>query len=104
MGVAFLVGAKVGARNGNAGIEESQFAHAVGEDVVFVVRGDENAAVGPELLTGAAELCGPHNLDIVKGLAFLVFLLIDLAIAEYLAEHVCAQCVDAANTHAMQTA
>ena len=47
--------AHVGQCDGESGIEECQFAHAVGEDAVAVCGGGEDFRVGPELLARAAQ-------------------------------------------------
>ena len=83
-GVAFLVGTQVGERDGDAGIEESQFAHAAGDDVPLVYGGGENRGIGPELLARTAQFRLANHLHRIERLALLVFLLIDFPVAIYL--------------------
>ena len=88
--VALLVFvAKVGKGDGDTGIEECQFAHTVGQDVVAVLVCGEDGAVGPELLacTGAVGIA--YGLYCVERLTARVLLLIDFPITEYLGHHVC---------------
>ena len=99
LGLAFLVGAHVGQGDGDAGIQVSQFPHALGDDVIFVCRGGEYSRVGPELLARTCKVSLADNLHRIKRLTLLVFLLIDLSVAEHLREHVSGQGVHAAHTH-----
>ena len=87
----------------NASVEVSQLAHAVGQNIVFILRGSEYACIRPELLASAANVSFAHHLHGVERLAFLVFLLINFAIAKHLRQHMCRECIDAAHTYAMQT-
>ena len=103
--LAFLVGAQVGQGDGYAGVEVCQLAHALGNDVVFEFGGGgEDGRVGPELLARAPLLGLAHYLDRVEGLALLILLLVYLAVAEHLREHLHRQGVDAAHAHSVQSA
>ena len=82
--ITFLVRTKVGQRDGDACIQISQLTHTLGNDIVFVFCRGEDGAVGPELLAGTSLVGVAHNLHVVEGLTLLVFLLVDMAIAEYL--------------------
>ena len=101
--VALLVGAHVLQRDG-AGVQIGQFAHTLGYDVVLVFRGCEDGAVGPELLARSRQLRVADYLHVVQRLALLVLLLVDVAVAEHLRQHVCRQGVHARHAHAVQTA
>ena len=94
--VALLVGTQVGQRDGDAGVQVGQLAHALGNDVVLISGGGEDGAVGPELLARTGL--------VVEGLALLIFLLVDVAVAEHLRLHVGGEGVDARHAHAVQTA
>ena len=65
--------------NGDTGIQECQFAHAVGQNLIFVSGRDEDAAVRPELLACAPKFGFAYDLDRIKRLAAFVFLLVNLA-------------------------
>ncbi len=98
------VGAQVGQCDADTGIEVGQLAHTACDDVPLEGSGGEDGRIGPELLACAA-LCGlADDLDGVEGLALLVFLLIDMAVAINLRQHVGGQGVDAAHTYAMKSA
>ena len=101
--LAFLVGAHVTERDTDAGVKESQLTHASCHDVPLVVSGGEDGGVRPELLACTA-LCGlAYNLYGIERLALLVFLLIDLAVAEHLRLHVSGERIYAAHAHTVQT-
>ena len=90
--------------DGDACIEEGQFSHAVGHDVPFECRRGEDAGIGPKLLACAALIGVAHDFHGVERLSLFIFLLVDVAIAEHLGYHVCRECVDAADAHAVQAA
>ena len=102
-GVALVVLAQVGQGDSNTSIEEREFAHAVGQNVVLIFGGDENGVVWPELLACTTEFGLTHNLDVVEGLSLLVFLLVNLIITENLTSHVLGKSINATDAHAMQT-
>ena len=104
LGLAFFIWAHVAQRDGDAGIQISQLAHALGDDVVLVFSGGEDGVVGPELLSCASQFGLSNHLDRVERDAALVFLLIDFAVAVNLREHSCGERIDAADAHAVQTA
>ena len=103
-GVALAVGTLVGEFDGDARVEVGQLAQTVGEDVVLVGGGGEYLCVGPELLAGAAQFGFANHLDGIERLALGIFLLVNLAIAEYLRDHASGEGVDAGHTYAVQTA
>ena len=103
-GFSVLVGAQVGERDGDAGIQESQFTHALGYGRVIIYGGGEDAGIGPELLARAGLVGIAHNLHVVERLSLLVFLLVDVTVAIYLRHHVRRKCVHAAHTHAVESA
>ena len=82
--VAVFVGTHVLECDGDTGIQIGQFTHTFGDDVVFIFGGGEYGTIRPELLTGTCFVCIANNFHVVEGLAFLVFLLVDMAVAEYL--------------------
>ena len=88
-GLAFFVGAQVAQNDGDAGVQKCQFAHAVGENFVFVCGGGENAAVRPKLLACAAQMGFAYHFYGIQRCAACVFLLVYFAIAKYLRFHVC---------------
>ena len=88
LGLAFVVGPQVGQGYPNAGIEERQFAHTVGDDVPTIDRGGENRGVGPELLPCSTKLSVAHHFDGIERFALFVLLLVDLSVAEHLRLHV----------------
>ena len=51
----------IGQRNGNACIQVSQLTHAIGQRIVLISSGNEDAAIGPELLTCTANVGFAHN-------------------------------------------
>ena len=104
LGLAFLVGAQVGQVDGDAGIQVGQLTHAACDDVPLVGGGGEDGGIGPELLAGTRFVGVAHNLHVVERLSLFVFLLVDVAVAEHLREHVARQGVDAADADAVQTA
>ena len=101
---ALFIGSQVGQRDGDACIQVSQFAHTIGEDVIFICSGCEDCLVGPELLTCASQFRCADSFDSSHGFADGVFLLIDLAITVNLADHLGRKGVHTADTHTMQTA
>ena len=94
----------VGQRNRDAGVQIGQFAHTLGDDVVFVFRRREDGRVGPELLARARLVGVAHDFHIVERLSLFVFLLIDVAVAIDLRHHPRRQRIDARNAHAVQAA
>ena len=76
--------AKVCQGNLDASIEESKLTHTAGYYLVLICRCGEDASIRPELLASTALVCLADNLHIIERLTLLVFLLIDLAIAENL--------------------
>ena len=85
--VAFLVGAQVGQRNGDASIQVGQLAHTTGNDVIFKFGGSEDAAIGPELLARTCFVGIAYNLHVVQGLSLFILLLVDVTVAVYLRQH-----------------
>ena len=83
-GVSLLVGAQVGQRDGDAGVEEGQLAHAAGNDVPLEGGGGKYRCIGPELLAGASQLGLTDHLYRVERFSLSVFLLIDFPVAEHL--------------------
>ena len=84
LSLAFFVGTHVAQRDGDTGIQISQLAHTLGDDVILVDGGGKDIGIGPELLASSGLIGVAHNLNVVKGLALLVFLLVDMTIAEHL--------------------
>ena len=82
--IAFLIWTQVGQRDSDTGIQVGQFSHTTCNDVVFVFRCRKDGWVGPKLLACTCLVGITNNLNIVKRLTFLIFLLIDVTIAEYL--------------------
>ena len=100
----FVLLAFVGQSNGESGIQEGQFAKAVGEDVIFIFRGGENFGVGPELLARTSQRSFAHHLHRIEGMSLLIFLLIDFPVAKHLRKHVGGERIHARNAHTVQTA
>ena len=100
--LSVLIGPEVGQRDGDTGIEVCQFAHAACPDVPLKGGGGEDGGVGPELLTRATAVCLAYYLHGIEWLALLVFLLVYLAIAKHLGEHVRGEGVDATHTHTVK--
>ena len=71
-------------RDGDAGIQVGQFAHAVGQCVVLVGGGDEDAAIGPELLARTADVRFADDLHACYGFAFGILLTINFAVTVHL--------------------
>ena len=67
-----------------AGIQVCQFAHTVGQDVVFVDGGSEYACIGPELLACASQVGFSNHAYWSVGLSLVIQLLVDLTVAEHL--------------------
>ena len=88
LGLAFFIRTEVGKRDGDAGIQECQFAHALGNGVVVISGNSEHSGIGPELLAGTCLISVAYDLYVVERLSFLVFLLIDVTIAVHLRKHV----------------
>ena len=87
----------------DACVQIGQFTHTVGQYVVFVVGGGEDAGIGPELLACAAQVGLSYNVHAGDGFAAGIFLTIDFPVAEHLGHHLCAQCVHTGNAHTVQT-
>ena len=101
--LALFVGTHVAQRDGDAGVQVGQLAHTLGNDVVFVLRGGEDAAVRPELLARTGDVSVANDLHVVQRFALLVLLLVDVTVAEHLREHVGGERIHAAHTDAVQT-
>ncbi len=101
--LAFLIGTHVTQGDFDAGVEVSELAHTAGDDIPLVVGGGKDGGIGPELLTGTAEFGLADYLDGIQGLSFLVFLLVDLAVTEYLRLHVCGEGVYTTYADTVQT-
>ena len=101
--LALFVGAKVAQRYLDTCVEECKLAHTACHDVPLIVGGSEYCGVWPELLACTSKLCLAYNLHGIEGLALLVFLLIDFAIAEHLRLHMCGESIDTAHAHTVQT-
>ena len=50
LGVALLIRAHIGKRDGDTGVQISQLPHSLCNDVILVCRSGEYSGVGPELL------------------------------------------------------
>ena len=95
--------AHVGQGNCDTGIQECQFAHTVSQNLIFVSRSNEDAAVRPELLACAPKFGFAYDLDRIERLTAFVFLLVDLAFPEDLRKHVGRKGVYARHTDTMKT-
>ena len=102
--VALFVGAQVGERDGDAGVEECQFSHTVCEDIVAVFRYGKDRLIGPEVLARAAQVGFAHHGNGRLGMPFSIFLTVNLAVAEHLRHHFLGKGVDTAHAHAVQAA
>ena len=102
--VAFCIGAKVCKCYCDARVQICEFAHTVGQDVIFVDGGGENVSIGPKLLSGTAAFCLAYDFYASDGLSASVFLSVDFTIAEDLGNHFMAERVYAGYTHTMETA
>ena len=85
-------------------VEVGQLAHTLQQRVVVVFGSGEDGAVWVEGDAGAGLVGRAHLFDGVERLAFAVFLLVDLPTTVDVDNHVLAEGVDAAHTHAVQTA
>ena len=101
--VALFVRTHVGQRNGDAGVQISQLTHTVGQNVIFICSGREDSLVGPELLTCAAQFGCTDDFNTRHGFADAVLLLIDLAVAIDLADHLGRKSIHTAHADAVQT-
>ena len=88
----------------DAGVEEAQFAQALGQDVVVEFDVGEDLGVGQEAQLGAALGRRAHHLERVHRLAHRVFLLVVLAVAPDVEPQLRRQRVDHGNAHAVQAA
>ena len=102
--VALFVGAQVGERDGDAGVEECQFAHTIGKNVVTVFRHGKDGLIGPEMLARAAQVGFAHHGNRGLRMTLGIFLTVNLAVAEHLRHHFLGKGVDAAHAHAVQAA
>ncbi len=87
-GLTLNVGAHVVQRDANTGVQISQLAHTTGHHIPLECCCGENGGIGPELLACTTLGGLTNHLHRVKGASLLVFLLVDVAIAEHLREHV----------------
>ena len=101
--VAFFVGTLIGEGDGDAGIEEGEFSHAVGEDVILISSRREDGVIGPEVLPCAAEFGFTHDFHAGLWLTLGIFLTIDLSVAEDLGNHAVGKGVHAADADAVET-
>ena len=99
----FLIGAQVGERDGDAGIEVCKLPHTLCYDVILVYRGGEYRGVRPELLACSPQVGLPNHFHGIEGLSQLILLLVYLAVAEHLREHLRGERVHAAHTHSVQS-
>ena len=96
--------AEVGDIDFDTFVEVGQLAHALQQGVVLVLGDGEDGIVGVEGNLRALFVGGAHLLDGVERLALAVFLLVNLVVAVDIDNHVVAEGVHAADTHAVQTA
>ena len=82
--VTLIVRTLVSERNGDAGIQVSQLTHTTGNDIVLIFCSSKDTSVRPELLTCTSNVGIADYLHIVKGFTLLVFLLVDMSVAEHL--------------------
>ncbi len=99
-----LVVALVDDGDAAAGVQEGQLAQAVGHGVERKYALAEDLGIGLEVDHGAVVLGGPYGLDVGLGLAALVLLPPDLAVAVYQDFHPLGQRVHYGNAHAVQAA
>ena len=102
--ISFFVGTHVSKRDGDAGIQISQLSHSLCNDVILIGCSGEYSGVGPELLACTSEFSLTNNLYRVKRLTLFILLLIDLAVAEHLRQHMCGESVHTADAHTVETA
>lgn len=102
-GLALLIGTQVSECDGDACVQVSKLAHAIGKHLKVIGGNGEDAGIGPELLSCAAQSGLAHYLHGIESLALLVFLLVDLAVAEHLREHVGREGIHTTHTHTVQT-
>ena len=81
---AFLVWTKVAKSDADTCVEVSKLTHTACDDIPLIVCGSEDCWIWPELLASTSEIGFANHLYRIQRLSFLVFLLIDFAIAEYL--------------------
>ena len=84
LGVSLFIWSHICKRDGDTGIQISQFPHSLYNDVILICGSGEYGGVGPELLACTSEFSLANNLYRVERLTLLVFLLIDLTVAEHL--------------------
>ena len=80
--LAVFVGAQVGQRDLDAGVEVGELTHTARHDVPLEGGGGEDGGVWPELLASTALVGVADDAYGIEGLSLFVFLLVDLAIAE----------------------
>ena len=102
-GLSLLVGTHIGKRYGDAGIQICQLSHSLGYDVVLIRGGGKYGWVRPELLACSLLVGLSHYLHGIERLSLFVFLLIDLAVAEHLREHLCGERVHTTHTHSVES-
>ncbi len=101
--ITLLVRTQIGQRDSNTCIKECEFAHTTSHDVILIHSLSEDSSIRPELLTSTALVGLAHYLYRVERLTHLIFLLVDLTVAEHLGEHVRRKSVNTAHTHTVQT-
>ena len=94
----------IGKDDGQPGVEESQFAHTVGQNVILIFDRSENVGIGPKLLARASAVGFAHHLHFVERFSGFVFLLIDFPITEHLRLHARGERIDTRHAHTVQTA
>ena len=102
--ITLVVLAQVSQRNGDTCVQEGQFAHTVGQDVIFVSRSGKDGRIGPEVLTRTAQVGSPPHFHRSLRMSLGIFLSVNFTIAEHLRHHFGRQGIHTAHTHAVQTA